>query len=89
MGLLAAAVAVIQFVSDMSVPGARHFLGLFLAFLATVTAGVGLWRWRQVDRAMRTGTALPRHPTPAYLAVGLCAIGLLAILIAFLSAGAG
>ncbi|MDV3127105.1 DUF202 domain-containing protein [Mycobacterium sp. 21AC1] len=89
LGLLAAAVAVIQFVSDMAVPGARHFLGLFLAFLATVTAAVGLWRWRQVDRAMRTGTALPRHPTPAYLAVGLCAIGLLALVTALLGAGTG
>lgn len=79
LGLLAAAVAVIQFVSDLSLPGARHFLGLLLALLATVTAGVGLWRWRQVDRAMRTGTSLPRHPTPAYLAVGLCLIGLLVV----------
>lgn len=89
LGLLAASVAVIQFVSEMAVPGARHFLGFFLAFLATVTAGVGLWRWRQVDRAMRTGTTLPRHPTPAYLAVGLCLIGVLSIVMVFLKAGTG
>jgi putative membrane protein len=82
LGLLAAAVAVIQFVPDMRVPGARHILGLTLTVLSMVTAGVGLWRWRQVDRAMRTGTTLPRHPTPGYLAVGLCVIGLLVFIVA-------
>jgi putative membrane protein len=83
---LAAAVAVIQFVPELGVPEARHILGLLLTLLATVTAGVGLWRWRQVERAMRTGTTLPRHPTPAYLAVGLCLIGLLVLVIAVVRA---
>lgn len=82
LGLLAAAVAVIQFVPDLGLPGARHILGLVLTMLATATAAVGLWRWRQVDRAMRAGTALPRHPTPSYLAVGLCVIGLLVLIAA-------
>ena len=82
LGLLAAAVAVIQFVPELGLPGARHILALLLTVLSTTTAGVGLWRWRQVDRAMRTGTSLPRHPTPAYLAVGLCVIGLLVFIVA-------
>jgi putative membrane protein len=79
LGLLAASVAVIQFVSEAALPGARYTLGLILAVLASLTAGIGLWRWRQVDRAMRRGTALPRHPTPAYLAVGLAVIGIVVI----------
>ncbi|MDX1881973.1 YidH family protein [Mycolicibacterium sp. 120270] len=79
LGLLAAAVAVIQFVPELGVPGARHALGLLLGILATLTAGMGLLRWRQVDRAMRDGRPLPRHPTPAYLAVGLILIGVMAI----------
>ncbi len=79
--MLAAAVAVIQFVPYLAVPGARHVLSAVLAVLATTTAGVGLWRWRQVDRAMRTGTSLPRHPTPAYLAIGLVVIGLLVLVV--------
>lgn len=79
LGLLAASVAVIQFVSEAALPGARFILGGILAILATLTAALGLWRWRQVDRAMRRGTALPRHPTPAYLAIGLTVIGLLVI----------
>jgi putative membrane protein len=79
LALLAASVAAIQFVSEAALPGARYLLGLTLVVLATLTAALGLWRWRQVDRAMRQGTTLPRHPTPAYLAVGLAVIGLLVI----------
>ena len=78
LGLLAAAVAVIQFVPQFGIPGARHALGFLLGILATLTAGMGLVRWRQVDRAMRDRKPLPRHPTPAYLAVGLIVIGLIA-----------
>lgn len=79
LGLLAAAVAVIQFVSEPAIPGGRYALGSLLAVLATVTALSGLWRWKQVDRAMRHGTALPPHPVPVYLAVGLGVIALLVL----------
>jgi putative membrane protein len=79
LGLLAVAVAVIQFVPEFGVAGLRHFVGLLLAALATLTAFMGLLRWQLVDRAMRSGQPLPRHPTPAYLAVGLALIGLIAV----------
>ncbi|HET9565265.1 MAG TPA: DUF202 domain-containing protein [Mycobacterium sp.] len=79
LGLLAAAVAVVQFVPELTVPGARHVLGVFLAVLATLTAGMGLLRWRQVDRAIRSDMPLPRHPTPAYLGIGLIVIGLIVL----------
>jgi putative membrane protein len=78
LGLLAAAVAVVQLAPAM-IPGARHVLGVLLAMLATVTAGMGLRQWQQVDRAIRSGMPLPRHPTPAYLGVGLIAVGLLTL----------
>ena len=38
---------------------------------------------------MRTGTSLPRHPTPAYLAVGLCVIGLLVFAVAVVRMAGG
>ncbi|WP_077104886.1 YidH family protein [Mycobacterium terramassiliense] len=79
LGLLAAAVALVQLVPELTVPGARRALGVGLAVLATLTSGMGLVRWRQADRAMRHGDPLPRHPTPAYLAVGLSVVGLVAI----------
>ena len=79
LGLLAAAVAVVQLVPKLSIPGARHALGITLALLAMLTAGMGIVRWRQVDRAMRHDLPLPRHPTPVYLGIGLAVIGLLTV----------
>ena len=79
LGLLAAAVAVVQLVPELSIAGARHVLGIILALLAILTAGMGILRWQQVDRAMRRGLPLPRHPTPMYLGIGLVAIGLLTV----------
>ncbi len=79
LGLLAAAVALVQLVPELTVPGARRALGVGLAVLATLTSGMGLLRWQQADRAMRRGEPLPRHPTPAYLAVGLSLVALIAL----------
>ncbi|EFG78049.1 YidH family protein [Mycobacterium parascrofulaceum] len=79
LGLLAAAVALVQLVPELGVPGARRLLGGGLALLAILTSGMGLLRWQQADRAMRHGTPLPRHPSPTYLAVGLTVVGLIAL----------
>lgn len=79
LGLLAAAVALVQLVPELTVPGARRGLGVGLAVLAILTSGMGLLRWHQADRAMRRGDPLPRHPSPLYLAVGLSLVGLIAL----------
>jgi putative membrane protein len=79
LGLLAAAVALVQLVPELAIPGARRLLGIGLAALAIFTSGMGLVRWRQADRAMRRGEPLPRHPTPGFLAVGLIVLGVLAL----------
>jgi putative membrane protein len=79
LGLLAAAVALVQLVPELAVPGARRLLGVGLAVLAILTSGMGLLRWQQADRAMRHGDPLPRQPSPAYLAVGLLVVGLIAL----------
>ena len=79
LGLLAAAVAVVQLVPELTIPGARHVLGALLAVLAIATAGVGLRRWQQADHAIRNGMPLPRQPTLAYLAVGLIIVGLITL----------
>lgn len=79
LGLLAAAVALVQLVPELTVPGARRILGVGLAVLATLASGMGLLRWQQADRAMRRNQPLPKHPTPAYLAVGLSVVGLVAL----------
>ena len=79
LGLLAAAVALVQLVPEMAVPGARRFLGVGLALLALLTSGMGLRRWQQTDRAMRNGDPMPRQPSPAYLAAGLILVGIFAL----------
>jgi len=89
LGLLAAAVALVQLVPELAVPGARRLLGVGLALLAILTSGMGLLRWQQADRAMRQGDPLPRHPSPAYLAVGLCLVGLVALGLVILKVVAG
>jgi putative membrane protein len=79
LGLLAAAVALVQLVPELTIPGARRALGVGLAALAILTSGMGLLRWQQADRAMRRGDPLPRHPSPIYLAVGLSLVGIIAL----------
>ncbi|BAV41102.1 YidH family protein [Mycobacterium ulcerans] len=81
LGLLAAAVALVQLVPELAVHGARHVLDVVLATLAILTSGMGLLRWQQADRAMRRGEPLPHHPTPAYLAVGLAIVGVVALIL--------
>lgn len=79
LGLLAAAVALVQLVPELAVPGARRMLGVGLAALAIVTSGTGLMRWQRADHAMRRNEPLPQHPTPGFLAVGLIVLGLIAL----------
>jgi len=89
LGLLAAAVAVVQLVPELSIAGARHVFGIILALLAILTAGMGILRWKQVDQAMRRDLPLPRHPTPVYLGVGLVVVGLLTVGLVIAKAVAG
>jgi putative membrane protein len=86
LGLLAAAVAIVQFVPELGVPGARHIIGAALTVLAMMCAGLGLRRWRGIDRAMRRGLPLPASRAPVYLGLGLVAIGLLVLAIVVIRA---
>jgi inner membrane protein YidH len=79
LGLLAAAVALVQLVPELAIPGARRALGVLLAVLAILTSGMGLLRWHQADHAMRRGLPLPRQPSPAYLGLGLILVGVIAL----------
>ena len=79
LGLLAAAVAAVQFMPELPIHGMRHMLGAMVGTLAMLAAGTGLQRWVQVDRAIRHGQPLPRPTTPVYLAVGLVMIGMVTV----------
>lgn len=79
LGLLAAAVAVVQFMPELTVPGLRHILGVAVGVMAILTAVAGLRRWAQVDRAMRHDEPLPRAAVPTYLTAGLAMMGLVTV----------
>jgi putative membrane protein len=89
LGLLAAAVAAVQFMPELPIHGMRHTLGAMVGTLAMLTAGTGLQRWVQVDRAIRHGQPLPRPPTPVYLAVGLVMIGMVTVVVTIATTGHG
>ena len=86
LGLLAAAIAVVQLVPELAVPGARHVIGALLAALAIITAGAGIRRWSRVDAAMRRGLPLPRHRVPLVLGVGLVAVAVAALVLVITAA---
>ncbi|WP_423790839.1 YidH family protein [Mycobacterium ahvazicum] len=87
LGLLAAAVGVVQFLPELAVPGLRHILGGVLGTVAMLTSAAGLHRWSQVDHAMRLDQPLPRPSTPIYLAVALITVGLVTVALALAASG--
>lgn len=86
LALLAAAVAVVQLVPEFAIPGARQVVGGLLAGLAMIAAGAGLYRWEQVDHAIRRGLPLPRHQVPRLLTGGLILVALLTVALMVITA---
>ena len=82
LGLMAAAVAVVQFMPELAIPGLRHVLGVSVGAMAVLTAVAGLRRWTQVDRAIRNDEPLPPASAPTFLTTGLALIGLITIVLA-------
>ena len=89
LGLLAAAVAVVQLIPELGIPGARRVLGVALAALAIITSAMGLRRWRQAEYAMRRGLPLSRPPAPIFLAVGLTMVALVTLGLVIAKAAGG
>lgn len=89
LGLLAAAVGIVQLMPELTIPGLRHVLGAAVGVLAMFAAGAGLHRWAQVDRAIRRDEPLPRPATPVYLTVGLLVIGLVTVALAIAASAGG
>lgn len=78
LGLLAAGVAVRQFVPPFTVPGATTGLALGCIALASVVAATSFPRWRRVQRAMRTGAPLPHSSMVVLVAAGVVVLALFA-----------
>jgi putative membrane protein len=87
LGLLAAAVALGQFMPEPTVPELRYALVGLVGLLAFMTAAAGLYRWNRVDHAIRRDLPLPKSSTPSLLTAGLLVVGILAIVVALTTTG--
>ena len=82
LALMAAGVAVVQFVPGLSV--IRHLLGFVLVALGGVVATVAYAHWERNERAMRLGERLPHSSVPRLVAFALALVAFAALgLVAF------
>ncbi len=79
LAMMAAGVAVVQFVPGLAV--ARHILGLLLITLGGLLAAVSYTHWKRNEQAMRHGEELPRSPVPQLVAATLAVAALMALIL--------
>jgi putative membrane protein len=85
LALLAAAVALVQFVPPFRLPGARTALGLIVAVDGLAISVLAYRRWAGSERAMRHGRPLPHSPMLAVLAASLVAVGVIVVIVVLAS----
>lgn len=74
LGLMAAGVAVVQFVPGPSL--LRHTLGFVLVSFGGILAAVSYGHWERIERAMRLGERLPYSRIPRLTAAALALVAL-------------
>jgi putative membrane protein len=87
LALLAAAVALVQFVPPFGVPGARTALGLIVAGDGLLISLLAYRRWSGNERAMRHGHTLPHSPMLLLLAISLVVIAVIVFALVLTSGG--
>jgi len=80
LALMAAGVAVVQFVPGLSV--VRHALGFVLITMGGVLAAASYAHWGRNERAMRLGQQLPRSAIPRLVAIVLALAAFTALVLA-------
>lgn len=73
LGLIAAGVAVLHLFESFGNVAARTTLGICLIVIGALAAVVGAWRWREINRALRRGGALP-GPWPIWVLTALIVV---------------
>lgn len=76
LALLAASVAVVQFVPDVGTSAIRETFGIVLAVLAACSAAGASWRWAATQRAMRRGQQLRQGALPTTLSIVMTLLAL-------------
>jgi putative membrane protein len=83
LALIATGVAATQLLPDLHVSGGRRILGVPLIALGAVLALTSFLHWKANQRAMRRGEPLPRSPMPLVLSLGVGAVSVIAVVLAF------
>jgi putative membrane protein len=87
LALMAAGVAVVQFVPGVAV--IRHTLGFVLIALGGVLAAGSYAHWERNERAIRLGERLPHSPIPRLVAVVLALAALAALVLTVVDLAGG
>lgn len=83
LAMLAAAVAVVQLLPTFHPAVVRHIVGGILAAIGLLISTTAYWRWRENQRAMRAGRALPRPFLAPVIAVALSAVAIVVLVTVF------
>ena len=85
LALVAAGVALDQYLPDLGPPAVRTAVGAALVVLGAALAGLSHRRWRRAQRAMREGAALPPVPEMAVLGYGVALVAAVVLVLALVS----
>ncbi|ORA59494.1 YidH family protein [Mycobacteroides franklinii] len=85
LALIASGVALMQFVPEFWIPGARHVVSIVLVITGGLLAMAAAGRRRRVQEAMRRDMALPPSHMPTFLSALL--LGMVVLLVALLFSG--
>ncbi|WP_016894168.1 YidH family protein [Mycobacteroides abscessus] len=83
LALIASGVALMQFVPEFGIPGARHVVSFVLVTTGGLLAMAAARRRRCVQEAMRRDMALPPSHMPTFLSVLLLAMVVLLVTLLF------
>jgi putative membrane protein len=83
LALVATGVAASQLLPNLHVRGGGRILGLPLMALGALVAVTSYLHWKANQRAMRRHQPLPRSPMPLVLSLGIGAVAVVAVVLAF------
>lgn len=79
LALIAGGIGLEAFVPELAVPGLRQVLACGLVLLGVALSGTAFARWRDAERAIRTGRPLPMPALAPALGFGVAALGLVGV----------
>ena len=87
LALVVGGLAIVQLLPPFpGIPWGRHLIGTPLILLGCAVSVISYLEWKADQRALRHGQPLPRSRLPQILAIAIAAIGLIAAVLALLSA---